>query len=206
MWNSLVGKKRSSVLWVVSGPSGSGKTTLCSKLLEKGLGIVRSISCTTRSVRKGEKNHRDYIFISKETFLEKIKNGDFLEWKSVFGNLYGTPKSPILKALKNNKDVLLSIDVKGAMEVKKQFPRRSVFIFVLPPNEKELAKRSQKRARESKAEIRRRLVFVKSELSFAKKYDYILVNDDFSKALKNLKSIIIAKGLENDLHTARKTY
>ncbi len=193
-------------MWVVSGPSGSGKTTLCSKLLEKGLGIVRSISCTTRSVRKGEKNHRDYIFISKETFLEKIKNGDFLEWKSVFGNLYGTPKSPILKALKNNKDVLLSIDVKGAMEVKKQFPRRSVFIFVLPPNEKELAKRSQKRARESKAEIRRRLVFVKSELSFAKKYDYILVNDDFSKALKNLKSIIIAKGLENDLHTARKTY
>ncbi|MDD5004936.1 MAG: guanylate kinase [Candidatus Omnitrophica bacterium] len=202
MWNKVVSRKRKALIWVVSGPSGSGKTTLCQELLaKKHINLARSVSCTTRSLKKGEKNHRDYNFISKDEFLKRIKRGAFVEWKEVFGNLYGTPKKLVYDSLKNNRDILLCLDVKGAQEIKKKFPDRSVFIFVVPPTEKELIQRTRIRAREDKEEMRKRLAFVKTELSFAKKYDYIIVNDDISQAVKELESIIIAKGLENVLHT-----
>ena len=207
MWSNLVSKRKRALLWVVSGPSGSGKTTLCSRLLKnKKLGIVRSVSFTTRPLRKGEKNYRDYIFISKEAFLRKIKNGDFIEWKKVFNNLYGTSKKLVFSLLAKNKDVLLSIDVKGALEIKKKFPKKSVFIFVVPPNVKELTKRTERRAREDRKEMQGRLAFAKTELSFANKYDYIIINDVLSKAVNDLETIIIAKRLENVLHPARKYY
>lgn len=207
MWSNILSKRKKVLLWVVSGPSGSGKTTLCSRLLrEKNMNIARSVSFTTRSLRKGEKNHKDYVFVSREEFLKKIKKGDFLEWKEVFGNLYGTPKKLVYDLLARNKDVLLSIDVKGALEIKKKFPTKAVFIFVVPPNEKELAKRTKLRARESRGEMQKRLAFAKTELSFAKEYDYIIVNDDLLKALKDLESIIIAKRLENVLYATRKNY
>jgi guanylate kinase len=206
MWNRIVSKTKTPFLWVVSGPSGSGKTTLCNTLLlNKKLGVVRSVSLTTRSIRRGEQNRKDYVFISRQEFVNKIKTGDFLEWKRVFGNLYGTSKKLVYSLLKKNKDVLLCIDVKGALEIKKKFPKRCVSIFVIPPNAKELARRTRSRAREDRAEIQKRLAFANTELSFAKKYDYIIVNDNFSKALKELEAIITAKRLENDLHPSRKT-
>ncbi|MFH1621781.1 MAG: guanylate kinase [Candidatus Omnitrophota bacterium] len=205
MWSKVVAKKHRAWLWIVSGPSGSGKTTLCERLLrKKSLNIVSSISFTTRSLRRGEKNNRDYFFISKKDFLKKIKKGDFLEWKKVFSNFYGTPKNIVFDLLKKNKDVLLSIDVKGALEVQKKYPRRSILIFVLPPNEKVLAKRAKERAREDRVEIKRRLAFAKTEISFAKKYNYIVVNDNLKKAIRDLESIIITKRLENDLYPTRK--
>ena len=201
MWNSIVHKRKQPLLWVVSGPSGSGKTTLCNRLLlNKKLGIARSISLTTRPLRRGEKKNKDYVFVSKEAFLKKIKNREFLEWKKVFGNLYGTSKKFVAGLLKKNKDVLLCIDVKGAREIKKKFSKQSILIFIVPPNVQELARRTRRRAREDKAEIRKRLAFAKTELSFAKKYDYIIVNDNFTKALKELESIIVAKRLENVIH------
>ena len=203
MWNSIVHRRKEPVLWVVSGPSGSGKTTLCNRLLlDKKLGIVRSVSLTTRPLRSGEKNYKDYIFVSREVFLKKIKNREFLEWKKVFGNLYGTSKKFVASLSNKNKDVLLCIDVKGAGEIKKKFPKKSILIFIVPPSAQELARRTRKRAREDKAEIKKRLAFAKTELTCAKRYDYIIVNDSFIKALKELKSIIIAKRLENVIHPA----
>lgn len=203
MWNKVVSNRQKSFLWVVSGPSGSGKTTLCNKLLRnKRLDIARSVSLTTRSIRRGEKNYKDYVFVSKAEFLQKIKSRDFLEWKKVFGNLYGTSKKLVYSFLNKNIDVLMCIDVKGALEIKKKFPERSISIFVVPPSAKELARRTRKRAREDKAEIQKRLAFAQTELSFAKRYDYIIVNDNFSKALKELESIIITKRLENVLHSS----
>jgi len=207
MWSKIVAKKHRALLWVVSGPSGSGKTTLCQRLLrKKSLNIDRSVSFTTRPLRKGEKNSKDYFFVSKEDFLAKIKKGDFLEWKKVFSNFYGTSKKLVFDLLQRNKDVLLSIDVKGALEIQKKYPNISVLIFVLPPNEKVLAKRVKERAREDRVEIKRRLAFAKTELSFAKKYNYIVVNDNLKKAVRDLESIIITKRLENVLHTTRKSY
>lgn len=207
MWNKVVLRKRESLLWVVSGPSGSGKTTLCSRLLrKKNLDIVRSVSFTTRPLKKGEKNLRDYVFVSKGEFLKKIKRGELIEWQEVFGNLYGTPKKSVYELMTRNKDVILCIDVKGALEIKKKFPKKSVFIFVVPPNEKVLIERTHTRAREDKKEIQRRLAFAKTELSFAKEYNYIIVNDDLTKAIRELESIIIAKRLENVLHSVRKNH
>ena len=207
MWNRIVSKRNKSLIWVVSGPSGSGKTTLCRKLLrKKSINIARSISFTTHSVKKGERNYRDYIFISREEFLKKVRRGKFVEWKEVFGNLYGTSKKLVNSLLKKNKDVLLCIDAKGALEIKKKFAKRAVFIFVVPPNKTVLVKRTKLRAREDKAEMKRRLARIKTELSYAKEYDYIIINDDLSEAIENLKSIIIARRLENVLHPTRKTY
>lgn len=207
MWNRVVSKKRKSLIWVVSGPSGSGKTTLCNKLIrKKGIHVARSISCTTRPIKRGERNHKDYVFISKKEFVKRIKRGEFIEWKEVFGNLYGTPKKLLCDLLKKNKNVLLCIDVKGALEIKKRFSKRAVFIFVVPPNKTVLMQRAKLRAREDKAEMKRRLARVKTEFSYAKEYDYIIVNDDLSQAVRDLKSIIITKELENVLYTCRKTY
>jgi guanylate kinase len=197
MWNKIVAKNKKAFLWVVSGPSGSGKTTLCEKLIQHDkLNIARSVSFTTRSLRRGEKSKRDYFFISRQEFRKKIKAGDFLEWKEVFGNLYGTSKRKVRSLIRKNKDVLLCIDVQGALEIMHKFPKQAISIFVVPPNEKELERRTKLRDREKGRELKKRLDFAKTELSYAKKYDYVIVNDDLSEALKNLESIIIAKRLE----------
>lgn len=198
----MIQRRHKAILWVVSGPSGSGKTTLCGKLIRQGnLNIARSVSCTTRSLRQGEKNYRDYIFISREAFRAKIRQGDFLEWKEVFGNLYGTPEKRVRSLLRHGKDVLLCIDVKGAMEIKRKLPKQTVSIFVVPPNARELARRIRQRARESGRELKRRLAFAQTEITFAKHYDYTIINDELKNALEGLKSIIIAKRLENVIRT-----
>jgi len=208
MWNKVVrrSRKNTPMLWVVSGPSGSGKTILCRKLLrKKSLGIVRSISFTTRALKKGEKNQRDYIFITQDEFVKKIKKGELLEWQKVFGNFYGTSRKLVEGAFRKNKDVLLCIDVKGALEIKKKFAKRAVFIFIVAPSEKELIQRTKMRAREDKEEMKKRLACAKTELSYAKEYDYIVVNDDLAEAVKNLEAIIVARRMKNVLHSAGKT-
>jgi len=199
MWNKLTKQKKKAKLWVISGPSGSGKTTICDFLLkEPGINLTCSVSSTTRKPRKGEKNKKDYNFISNQDFLKKIKKGEFIEYEQVFGNYYGTSKKFINSLLEKGRDVLLSIDVKGAMQIRKKFPKNSVFIFVLPKNEKDLYDRIKKRAKDKKEDIKIRLKRVKQEISYAQKYDYILINDKLDKAFNELKSIIIAKRLEND--------
>ena len=132
-------------LFIVSAPSGSGKTTLCRKLLGSGLGLVDSVSMTTRLPRPGEKNGEDYIFVTDALFRREIKKDGFLEYEENFGHLYGTPKAFIEKNIRKGTSVLLNIDVKGAMKVRRAYPAASVLIFVLPPSIKELKKRLQLR-------------------------------------------------------------
>ncbi len=177
---------------MVSAPSGSGKTTLCRKLVGSFSGqrkLVRSISATTRRKRKGERQGRNYFFISRAEFIRRKKASQFLESARVLGNLYGTPRDFIEKHISRGHDVLLSIDVQGARKIKRR-GYRAVFIFIVPPFFQELARRLRLRKTESKAEIARRLKLAKKEMQCAREYDYVVVNDKLNLALARLKEII----------------
>ena len=197
--------------WIISGPSGSGKTTLCEALLKDAFWskrLVKSVSYTTRPLRRGEKEGRDYRRISEERFLRLKEDGGFYESEKIFGFYYGTPKKAFLDAGKEGKDLLLSIDVKGARSLRKSLGRKAVSIFVLPPELKVLRERLRLRSTEGKKDIENRLRRVKIELSFMKDYDYIVVNDDFNVALAKLKSILTTKQCEGAyvLRTIGKAY
>ena len=184
-------------LFVVSAPSGSGKTTLCKKLLGSGLGLADSVSMTTRSPRPGEKNGDDYIFVTDARFRRQIRAGGFLEYEKNFGHLYGTPKDFIEDNIRKGTNILLSIDVKGAMKVARAYPAASVLIFILPPSIKELKKRLHLRRSDSAQVIARRLAIAKKEMTYKKKYDYRIVNDHIPQAYKKLEAVIkkeIGKG------------
>jgi len=185
--------KKKGIIFVISAPSGCGKTTLCNRLLKDMPGLLRSVSFTTRLPRKREQDGVDYHFVSAKGFNALLKRGRFLEHAKVFGNFYGTPIKPIKEALKNNKDILLSIDVKGAMQVKRVFASQSVFIFILPPSLATLKKRLMKRHADSKAEIENRLRIARRELSYLNQYDYAIVNRNLKNALLQLEAIIMAE-------------
>ena len=176
-------------IFVVSAPSGCGKTTICKKVLKRVKNLVPSVSATTRAPRRGEKNKKDYHFISRERFRKEAKKGNFLEWEENFGCLYGTPKRAALKKIKEGKSLLLSIDVKGATHLRKKFPN-GIFIFIKPPSIKELSRRLEDRQTDGGGEIKTRLRIAKNELKLAPKYDYIVVNDKLVKATSRVVSII----------------
>ncbi len=179
------------LLIVVSAPSGTGKTTLSHMLLSNFPNLSYSVSYTTRPMRVNEINGKDYFFVSKDTFQKMIDENDFLEWIKVFNHYYGTSKSQVESELSKGKDILLDIDVKGALNVKRLFPE-AVLIFLMPPSFKALKQRLIKR-QTSEDEISLRLKRAKSEISYALKYDYIVVNDKIKLAFERLKSIIIAE-------------
>ena len=202
-------KSKRAILFVVSAPSGCGKTTLCNKLLKDMPRLLRSVSFTTRVPRKGEQNGVDYHFVSVKKFNTLLKKGKFVEHAKVFDNLYGTPIGPLKRALKNNKDILLSIDVKGAAQIKRLFGPQSVSIFLLPPSFAALKERLMKRHAESKKQMGRRLKVAKKELSWLPRYDYVVINRELKDALSQLKAIIIAKQLKKKhpvLKGANRTY
>ena len=183
---------RSGRIFIISSPSGGGKTTVCSRLKKTRPNIEYSISATTRRPRKGEKDGKDYHFLKKVEFLRRISRNDFLEWENNFGHLYGTPRGPVEKALSKGKDIMLAIDVKGAMQVKKAYPS-AILIFLRPPSMILLKKRLSGRKTESPKTQRERLRIAKKELTYLKKYDHIIVNDKLDKAVKTLRSIITTK-------------
>jgi guanylate kinase len=180
-------------LFVISAPSGSGKTTLCNKLLKDDLGLERSVSMTTREPRPGEKDGRDYHFVSKRYFRSAIKKNGFLEYEENFGHLYGTPKKFIEERLKKGASVLLSIDVKGAMKVQRQYPGNNVLIFILPPSLSALKKRLKLRRSEDKSAISKRLKLARKEIAYKTKYDFTVTNDRLDTAYKRLKKIILSE-------------
>ncbi len=184
--------KLRGILIVVSAPSGTGKTTLCHMLLKEFPDMQFSVSYTTRKPRPGEVNGRDYFFVDRKTFERMIEEGDFLEWAEVYGNLYGTSKSQVLKALSAGKDVLLDIDTQGALQVKKNFPE-AVLIFILPPSFEELERRLRSRGTDDEETIKRRLEFAREEIRRAPLYDYVVVNDRLEVAYDGLRSIITAE-------------
>jgi len=183
--------RTSGTLFVVSGPSGCGKTTLCDKLLRTKLGLVRSVSVTTREKRGKEKNNKDYSYISIAGFKRQLAKGMFLEHAEVFGNYYATPRRFVERNLNINQDVLMNIDVQGAAQIKSKF-KQAVLIFILPPTMEALKARLRKRSSDTTAQIRKRLVIARRELAAIKIYDYVVINDKIDKATCQLASIITA--------------
>jgi guanylate kinase len=181
-------------LFVISAPSGTGKTSLINATLEdeNAKKTKLGISCTTREKRAEEKDHVSYFFISKEEFEDKIKNDDFLEYAEVFGNFYGTPREWVLNSLSNKENVILELDIQGALQVKEAFPDTRT-IFIIPPSYDDLSSRLSKRAQDSLEEIKKRLKEAKKEVEIGKKFDQIIVNDNFSLALEDLKKFIFTE-------------
>mgnify|MGYP002795102692 CR=1 FL=1 len=184
--------KNKGVLIVISGPSGAGKGTICKALLEKHKDIHLSVSATTRNPRQGEVHGINYYFLNKDEFLKKVEEDDFLEWAEVYGNCYGTPKSNVQELLDSGKDVILEIDIQGALKVKEN-TEEGVFIFILPPSMEELKARIIKRGSETPESLKTRMESAYDEISFASKYDYAVVNDEVEDAVKKIESIIIAE-------------
>lgn len=178
---------------IISGPSGSGKTTLYKKLMAgKRLKnrLARSISVTTRPKRAGEKQGRDYIFVSPKQFAYKRRHRHFLESEKVFGNYYGTPNKNVRDLLKAGKNVLLSIDVKGAKTVRQKYPG-AISIFIKTPSLKILESRLKRRGSEGKRVLRLRLETARKELREAGRYQYVVINDSLGLAYKRLESIVL---------------
>lgn len=184
---------RKGILFVISGPSGVGKGTVTKALIAKNKNLKVSISATTRPPREGEIDGKDYFFISREKFQQLIEEDQFLEWANVYSNLYGTPKDFVQTNLNNNYDVLLEIDIQGALQVKQKMPD-GVFIFLAPPSIEELAYRLIGRGKDSHESIEQRLKACRDEMSMMHEYDYVVVNDDVDEAVKKIEAIIIAEG------------
>mgnify|MGYP003688905723 FL=1 len=179
-------------LIIIAAPSGSGKTTIVKELLSfEDLNLGFSISSTTRTKRKNEIDGKDYHFISVADFKEKIQNNDFIEWEEVYKNVYyGTAKSEIQKLNSEGKSIVFDIDVVGGLNLKTQFPKTSVSIFIRPPNLTELKKRLMDRQTESQESIEFRLDKAIKELEYSNKYDFVIVNDNLELAIKEVKNII----------------
>lgn len=184
-------KKGRGSLFIVSAPSGAGKTTLCKKLDSVLSNLRHSISYTTRPPRPGEVSDRDYTFVDKDTFRLMIERGEFAEWARVHGQLYGTSKKRLGELLDAGIDVILDIDTQGAMQIKEKY-KEGIYIFILPPSMKALRERLEKRMANSKDELELRLRKAVDEIKDYYKYDYVIVNDIFKEALKELEAIIIS--------------
>ena len=151
--------------------------------------LFKSISATTRDKRQGEKQGRDYLFLTQQVFAKRIIRGYFLEWEKVFDNYYGTPKIQVLNLLKKGKHVLLCIDVKGAAQISQQFPK-AIKIFIKPPSMKELRQRLEKRASETNETLKTRLEVAQQELKKAKDYDHVIINSSLEKAKADLETLV----------------
>ena len=178
-------------LLVISGPSGVGKGTIVKALKARRNDVVESISCTTREPREGETHGKEYFFLSKEEFLRRIAENDFLEYDEHFGNYYGTPKSFVQETLQK-KSVILEIDVVGALNTKKAIPE-SVLIMIAPPSVEELKRRLVGRGTETDDDIENRLSRLEYELAQRDKYDYVIVNDDLEQAIGQIENILDAE-------------
>ena len=179
-------------LFIISAPSGAGKTSLVSELLGRLDNIQVSISHTTRASRPGEQDAVNYHFVSQEQFEAMVADGEFLEYAQVFGNYYGTSESWVKRTLSQGIDVILEIDWQGADQVRKKFSR-SKSIFILPPSKQALVERLRARGQDEAAVIEQRIAAATEEMSHYTEADYLVINDDFSVALQQLKSIIIGQ-------------
>lgn len=185
-----------NLLWVTSGPSGAGKTTLLNKLMNESSSCVFSVSATTRSIRSGEMNEKDYFFISEAEFLQMAGRGEFLEWAKVHNNYYGTPKKFIEQKLNEKFDVILDIDVQGGLQVKNLHLPEAVMVFIAPPSIQDLEKRLRERGTETEEIIQRRLNNASWELTKISEYEYLVINDRLEEAVSHLKAIMLAEKLK----------
>lgn len=185
-------------LIIVSAPSGAGKTTIIKEILKKDLPLAFSISACSRPKRENEVNGRDYYFMEKETFEEKIAKAEFLEWEEVYqGSYYGTLKSELNSIWSENKHVLFDLDVVGGLNIKKQFPENSLAIFIQPPSIQELKNRLLHRGTETEQTLAKRVLKAKKELEFAQNFDIIVINEKLETATEEIFTHII-NFLENE--------
>lgn len=184
-------RKNRGILFIVSAPSGTGKTTLCKKLVSSLPNLKFSVSYTTRHSRPGEVNNRDYTFISRNEFMSMVDKKEFIEWAEIHGELYGTSKKRLEELIDSGIDVILDIDTRGAMQLKKKYGE-GTYIFVLPPSIDVLRERLEKRMTDSKEEIEKRLKMAAVEIKSYYTYDYVIINYTFEDALKELEAIIIS--------------
>lgn len=178
-------------LFIISGPSGAGKGTICKRLIDETK-VEISVSMTTRQPRAGEEEGKSYYFTTKEDFLKEVEADGFLEWAEVYGNYYGTPKAKVDEKLAAGIDVVLEIDIQGALNVKEAYPE-GIFIFILPPSMAELRKRITGRGSETEESLKIRLSQTLKEVSYIDKYDYCVVNGELEEAVNRVKSIVTAE-------------
>jgi guanylate kinase len=184
-------KESRGLLLVISGPSGAGKGTICKELVRKD-DFWLSVSATTRIPREGEVEGKNYFFLTKEQFKEKIEQKDFLEYAEVYCNYYGTPKSKVIEKLDEGIDVILEIDIQGALKVKETYPE-GIFIFILPPSMEELKNRIIKRGSETPESLMTRFKSAYKEINYVSKYNYAVVNDQLDHAVDKIRSIVISE-------------
>lgn len=189
--------RKSGLLIVVSGPSGVGKGTVCTALRKKLPQLVYSVSVTTRSPRMGEQDGINYFFKTKSEFQHMIEADQLIEWAEYVGNYYGTPRKFVEDTLAAGKDIILEIDVQGALQVKQSFPD-AVFVFLLPPTMDDLRKRIEYRGTESSSVLNQRLDAANKETQFMDRYDYVVINDEVERACHHIQAIIRAEHLRAD--------
>lgn len=178
-------------LIIISAPSGSGKTTIVNHLLSRDMNLTFSVSATSRQPRPGEKDGKNYFFLTKEEFKKKVDNGEFLEWEEVYeGIYYGTLKSEVDKKRKSGNNIIFDVDVVGGLNIKKIYGEEALAIFIKPPSVKELRKRLQNRSTESSGKIDMRVNKAKKELLFAGRFDAVIINDNLQVALKEAEKLV----------------
>ena len=180
----------SGKLIVIAAPSGCGKTTIAKAILKKHPAMFFSVSATTRPIRNGEVNGKDYFFLTKAEFEERIRIGDLVEWEEIYGNYYVTLKSEISRALQQGHMMLFDVDVKGALSIRRHFPKDSILIFIQPPSFEVLKKRLENRNTENPETLKRRLERVPMEMEQGQQFDFQVVNDDLQKAINEVDEIV----------------
>lgn len=183
-------RRRTGQVFVISSPSGGGKTTVVGRLLRTAPRLVRSISVTTRPPRPGERHGRDYRFVTPAAFERLRQTGALLEWARVHGACYGTPKAPVMRTLARGRSVVLSIDVRGARQIRRSLGRQAVLVFLVPPSMRRLQERLRGRRTESPSAIRRRMAAARRELACAAWYDHRVVNDRLGRTVAAVKRIV----------------
>ena len=197
---------RRGLMLVLSSPSGAGKTTLSRHLLERMPGLKMSVSATTRPMRPGEVDGRDYLFVDKARFEEMVKGNDLLEWATVFDNRYGTPRAPVETALSAGQDVLFDIDWQGTQQLREKARADVVSVFILPPSAADLERRLHSRAQDSADVIRGRMSRASHEMSHWAEYDYIVINRDIDAAFAEVQSTLKAERLKRERRIGLTTF
>ena len=194
----LHGIERRGLLLVLSSPSGAGKTTLARALIDSDCNIAMSVSVTTRQPRPGEMHGRDYHFTDADGFTRMRDSGELLEWATVFGNSYGTPRTAVESAIAAGRDVLFDIDWQGAQQLKERMAGDLVRVFILPPSGEILENRLRGRNQDPPEVVAKRMAEASNEISHWAEYDYVIVNDDIAASLAGLKAILTAERLKRE--------
>lgn len=200
------GVERRGLMFVLSSPSGAGKTTLTRLLIDRMPGLQLSVSATTRPMRPGEVDGKDYIFVDKPQFEKMAKGNELLEWATVFDNRYGTPRAPVEAALSAGNDVLFDIDWQGTQQLREKARADVVSVFILPPSAADLEKRLHTRAQDSDDVIRGRMSRASHEMSHWAEYDYIVINHNVEEAYSEVQSILKAERLKRERRTGLTSF